>query len=100
MAEVAALGVLSCLCIILDKASASTFFGKSSWAMAGMLSALAFLGGFSIGLMLLPAPVCMVAASALADLRRSRPAEPGIITALVAGVVQAAIVIVVMIVQR
>lgn len=61
------------------------------WAALGALAGLSFVGGFSIGAVLVPAAFILFLVSAVLDARPDRPLASGLGCAAVAAVVQAGV---------
>lgn len=56
----------------LDDKGRSQKWGAITWLVAGALTAMGFLAGFSFGLFLIPAVLAFLGAAILADRRRGR----------------------------
>ncbi len=72
MAGVAVLGFLGFVAIARDDKGGSRTWGSLTWVVAGVMSAMVILAGFSYGLFLLPAALSFLAAALLAMWRRGR----------------------------
>jgi hypothetical protein len=70
--EVACLSFLGLLSVALDTDPDRMAFGAITWLVAGALAGLVILGGFSIGLFLVPAVLFLATAAFLARRRRKR----------------------------
>lgn len=72
LAAVAVVGFAGFIAVSLDDKGRSHRWGAMTWLVAGVLTAMVYLAGFSFGLFLIPAVLAFVGAAILADRRRGR----------------------------
>lgn len=92
LAAVALLGFGGFLAVALDSKGRSPRWGAITWIVAGALSAMVILAGFSYGLFLLPAALAFLGAGLLASRRKER-SLPGYLGLYLGGGLACALVI-------
>jgi hypothetical protein len=92
LATVALLGFSGFIAVARDDKGHSLQWGTITWLVAGMLTAMVVLAGFSYGLFLIPAVLAFVGAAFLADRRRER-SSPRQLGVYVAGALGSALLI-------
>jgi uncharacterized membrane protein HdeD (DUF308 family) len=92
LAAVALLGFSGFLAVALDDKGRSSRWGVVTWVVAGALTSLVVLAGFSYGVFLIPAVFAFAGAGLLASRRRQRPLA-GNLAVYVAGALGCALLI-------
>ena len=93
LAAVALVAFAGFFAVARDDEDRSPRWGAITWLVAGVLSAMVYLAGFSYGFFLLPAVLAFAGAAILADRRRSRPLAPHLV-AYVGGILLCTLLII------
>jgi hypothetical protein len=72
LAAVAAGGFVGFVAVVFDEGGRSRHWGAITWLVAGALTPMVYLAGFSFGFFLLPAVLAFGGAAILADRRQGR----------------------------
>jgi hypothetical protein len=91
--EVALLGVLVAASRAMDALPGSAAWGAVPWVGAGVLMSFVILGGFSIGPFLFPAMLAFWLAGVFADLRQRRRLAGHLVLAILAALLQGALML-------
>jgi hypothetical protein len=79
LAAVALVAFAGFVAVARDDDGRSPRWGAVTWLVAGLLSAMVYLAGFSYGFFLLPAVLAFLGTAILADRRRRRPLAPHLV---------------------
>jgi hypothetical protein len=95
LAAVAIMGFAGFVAVALDVKGRSRKWGSVTWMVAGALSALVVLAGFSYGPYLIPAVLAFLGAAFLADRRRGQASLPHLGVSLLSAFACALVIILV-----
>ena len=98
--EIALLGLLGVASRAMDTNPASAVWGAIPWGVGGALLSFVILGGFSIGPFLFPAMLTFWLAGTAADLRQKRGFAGHFGLALIAALLQGALILTILLLSR